>query len=548
MDGFVNTIVSARFLRRSSGALGVLVLAQSATAQVCFEAIGATYVGNSSLDAATADLDGDGDTDMVTVDPIDNAVSVLLNRGDGTFAPYAWYTTGDFPYRVTSADLDGDGDVDLAVAIISSSSAAVFLNNGNGTFGAYVYYPVGLHPTGITSADFDGDGDIDVATSNEDSNTVSVLINQGQGSFALHLEYAAGIDPYSVTSADLDGDGDVDLAVANLIARKVSVLMNLGNGTFAAPVSHDVGGAAYDITIADLNGDGLADLVAANYSQDSVTVFLNQGGGAFASQVKYPVLDSPHRVVAADLDEDGDLDVAAVRYWTGTVSLLLNRGNGTFAPHQDLGAGNHYSLPITHADFDGDGDDELAVANMGVQTITVYRNCLEQGIGFCFGDGSLLTSCPCASPNTVPTPTGATAHGCANSLNFAGAGLVAVGEVAPAPGTLKFRARIAPNYSDFAFLVKGDANVTSGIAAGDGIRCVGGALVRFGAHNAGTNGALLGNWTYPNSVQTTPVSIVTAQAAGVIAHYQLLYRDAAANFCNLATVNWSNGYRVTWPP
>jgi hypothetical protein len=228
----------------------------------------------------------------------------------------------------------------------------------------------------------------------------------------------------------------------------------------------------------------------------------------------------------------------------------LNRGDGTFAAHQELGSATVFRL--THADFDGDGDSELAVQNIyGIYiavTVTVYRNCVEQGIGFCFGDGSLLTSCPCASPDSVPTPAAATAHGCANSLNFGGAQLGAVGDVAPAPGTLAFGARIAPNYSGFAFLVKGNANATAGIAAGDGIRCVDGALIQFGAHHAGTNGAPIGKWTYPNSVQTTPVSIATAQVAGEVAYYQLCYRNAAANFCNAATVNWSNGYRIEWRP
>jgi hypothetical protein len=266
--------------------------------------------------------------------------------------------------------------------------------------------------------------------------------------------------------------------------------------------------------------------------------------------VTYPVSGSPLQAVATDLDEDGDLDLAVPCGFPNSTSLLLNRGDGTFAPRQDLGPSTVFRL--THADFDGDGDDDLAAQNINgstiAHTVTVYRNCLEQGIGFCFGDNSLLTKCPCASPDTVPTPAAAIAHGCANSLNVAGAGLVAVGEVAPAPGTLKFRARIAQGYSGFAFLVKGEANVTSGIAAGDGIRCVDGALVRFGAHHSGTNGALIGNWTYPNSVQTTPVSIATAQAAGEIAYYQLCYRDETANFCNPATVNWSNGYRIDWRP
>jgi hypothetical protein len=529
----------------------VLLLVQGATAQVCFEANAPTFIGTFFVDLLGADIDGDSDTDLVAVSGA-ATLSVLLNHGDGTFAPGAHYA-GVGAGRLTGADLDADGDTDLAVTSNSvPGTVSVLLNPGNGTFGAHVQYGVGPLPTGITSADFDGDGDIDLAASNSESHTVSLLLNQGQGSFAPQVQYAAGPEPYSVTSADVDGDGDVDLAVAHRWDGTAAVLLNQGNGTYSAPMFHNVGSAwgSADVTTADLDDDGRADLVTLGGNSE-VAVLVNQGGGAFAPRAKYPVGVAPARVVATDLDGDGDVDLAAVCLVPKSVSLLLNRGDGTFAPHQELGAGAHWRS-MTHADFDGDGDRELAVQNVDgpiiAPTATVYRNCLEQGIGFCFGDGSLLTSCPCAFPDTVPTPAAATAHGCANSLNFRGARLVGVGEVAPAPGTLAFRAHIAPNYLGFAFLVKGDANATSGIAAGDGIRCVDGAIVRFGDHYAGTNGALIGNWTYPNSVQTTPVSIATAQVAGEIAYYQLLYRNATANFCNPATVNWSNGYRITWPP
>jgi hypothetical protein len=367
-----------------------------------------------------------------------------------------------------------------------------------------------------------------------------------------------------VTSADLDGDGDVDLAVANdlnilppsNLAGTVSVLLNQGNGTFAAPVFHVVGdwtSSAYDLTNADLNGDGRVDLVAANDNNDYIAVLLNQGGGAFAPYKKYPVAGGPYQVVATDLDEDGDVDLAAACAEPGaprSASLLLNRGDGTFAPHQELDSSTVYRL--THADFDGDGDSELAVQNIyGIYiavTVTVYRNCVEQGIGFCFGDGSLLTSCPCVPPNTVPHPPAAPGYGCANSLNLSGALLTASGSTTPAPGTVAFDVLVAPNYVGFGLMVKGNANATAGIAAADGIRCVDGQLVRFGSHFAGSNGAPQGHWTYPNTVQTNPVSVQTAQPPGQTAYYQLFYRAAAPNFCNAATTNWSNGYRVTWPP
>ncbi len=527
------------------------MLAQSATAQVCFEADPPINVGLFAVSLLTADLDGDGDTDLVVAGQAAPRVSVLLNDGNNSFAPYVHYNAGVYGVAMTGADLDADGDTDLAVvsSVGGVGTVSVLLNQGNGDFPFHVHYGVGSRPYGITSADFDGDGDIDLATSNDDSNTVSVLLNQGQGIFAPHVQYAASYSPFSVTSADLDGDGDVDLAVANYSAGSVSALLNYGDGTFAAPVPHSVGTNVwylYHLTNADLNGDGRADLVAAASGNDYVAVLLNQGGGAFAPHMKYAVADGPQQVVTTDLDQDGDLDLAVACAGASSLSLLLNEGDGTFAPFQEIGSG--FALHrLTHGDFDGDGDSELVVPTPAAPRVRVFRNCLERG-GFCFGDGSLLTNCPCASPDTVPAPPAATAHGCANSLHPAGARLVGVGAVAPAPGTLAFRAHIAPGYADFAFLVKGGANATSGIAAGDGIRCVDGALVRFGAHLAGTNGDQLGIWTYPNSAQTTPVSIATAQAAGGIAYYQLLYRDAAANFCNPATVNWSNGYRVTWPP
>lgn len=176
-----------------------------------------------------------------------------------------------------------------------------------------------------------------------------------------------------------------------------------------------------------------------------------------------------------------------------------------------------------------------AIANFPTPTFT----------SFCFGDGSLLTACPCFAPNTVPIPSGAAGHGCANSFDLDGAILAASGTTSP--DTLVLDVQVGPSYVAFGFLVKGSAEVASGVANGDGVRCVSGSLVRFGGHNAGTNGDAVGTWSYPNSVQTTAVSIATAQGAGQTASYQLIYRNSAASFCTPETTNWSNGMRVAWP-
>lgn len=164
---------------------------------------------------------------------------------------------------------------------------------------------------------------------------------------------------------------------------------------------------------------------------------------------------------------------------------------------------------------------------------------------FCFGDGSLATACPCAPPDSVPMPSGAPESGCANSFDTGGAELRVGGLVQP--DTLIFRADIGPGYGGFALLVKSDAEAAQGIANNDGIRCVDGSMVRFGGHLAGSNGDSPGTWAFPNSNQTTPVSLATSQGPAQTAHYQLLYRNAVSGFCSPATANWTNAIRIFWP-
>jgi hypothetical protein len=167
------------------------------------------------------------------------------------------------------------------------------------------------------------------------------------------------------------------------------------------------------------------------------------------------------------------------------------------------------------------------------------------GLAFCAGDTSLSTACPCALPNVVPNPTAAAGHGCANSFDLNGARLKLTGTLSP--DTVTFTTLIGGNSAAFGLLLRGNASDANGVANGDGVRCVDGQLFRFGGHNAGTNGAPLGTWTYPNSAQTVPVSIATLQSPGQAAYYQLFYRNLAASFCSPATTNMSNGVQINWP-
>ena len=291
--------------------------------------------GEGPSSVFSVDLDGDGDNDLAVANETGNNVSVLLNNGDGTFAPKVGYIAGSRPRSVFSVDLDGDGDNDLVAANMGDppewiGSVSVLLNNGNGIFVSKVDYAVGDGPRSVFSMDLDGDGDNDLATANmgdppEWIGSVSVLLNNGNGIFVSKVDYAVGDGPRSVFSMDLDGDGDNDLAVANQFSDNVSVLLNNGDGTFAPRVDYGAGVDPMSVFIADLDGDADNDLAVGKQSSNNVSVFLNNGDGTFAIKVDYVSGDDSRSVFIADLDGDADNDLAVGNGGGRTVSVLLNR-------------------------------------------------------------------------------------------------------------------------------------------------------------------------------------------------------------------------------
>jgi hypothetical protein len=172
-------------------------------------------VGSGASQIATADLNGDGNADLVVTNGDDATVSVLLGAGDGTFQPQAVYAVNFGVGGVAIADFNGDGFPDLVVVYSEGNTASVLLGNGDGTFQPTVNYAIGNFSGQVVASDFNGDGKMDVAVSNVIDGTISLLLGNGDGTFQPQVIYPAGSRSSGMAAGDLNGDGLPDLIVAN---------------------------------------------------------------------------------------------------------------------------------------------------------------------------------------------------------------------------------------------------------------------------------------------------------------------------------------------
>ncbi len=342
--------------------------------------------GDGSRSVAAADLDGDGDTDLAVANIFSANVTILRNNGAGNFAPpnSSPEALGGFgPAMVAAADLDLDGDQDLAVANLFTNNVTILRNNGSGNFTEPATSPegVGSSPIALTPADIDGDGDQDLAIANRDSDDVTLLRNNGSGNLRERASSPkpAGDGPHSIVAVDVDDDGDEDLAVANRSSNDVTILHNRGTGNFGERPSSPapVAGGPSAIVAADLNGDGVRDLAVASQNFNQLTFLRNNGSGSFVEPGSSPeaVGGFPASVTAADFDGDGDRDLAVANLNSDNVTILRNGGSGNFVePGSSPETAGDSPVSVASADLDGDGDPDLAVANLDSGEVTVLKN------------------------------------------------------------------------------------------------------------------------------------------------------------------------------
>jgi hypothetical protein len=374
-------------------------------------------LGQLGPGVAWADVDGDGDDDLLVATGKDGRTALLVNDGAGGFAPSSgaapsgrdqtavvvWSDAGGASVLAGSSSYEDGATEPESVARFTASGGALAQTAG------LAGQPSSTGPLAL--ADVDGDGDLDLFAGGRlvpgryPEPASSTLYRSENGQFTPDAANAAVFSSVGMASgatfSDLDGDGDADLVLA-LEWGPIAVFTNDG-GTFTNATERmglaGVTGRWNGVATGDLDGDGRADIVATNWglnnpyavSPEHPGVLLYGDADGNGTLDVFEAYDENGRLVPAlalpqlatgvpslvsrfpTLAAFGDADVYAVfgagassagRATAATLAhtIFLNRGDRFEAASLPIEAQFAPAFGVAVADFDGDGNEDVFVA------------------------------------------------------------------------------------------------------------------------------------------------------------------------------------------
>jgi predicted outer membrane repeat protein len=325
-------------------------------------------VGQLARSLAAADVDGDGDADLMVASDLSGDVTTLRNES-GVLDPLDAMVVGGRPQSIAtwqSADLSIAPTIAIAdPGTVETGGRVIVMGPGGNTI-----IPIAEGPIKVQLRDFDSDDSPEILISSFRGSTLN-MIRGGTSTVTTLVTSKYVVD---ATTGDFDGDGNLDIAVAGAgfgddLNGEIKLLLGRGDGTFATAGSVDIAKNIVDIKSVPGLGSDPDRIVALTKSGELFTLsHTNQvlgvdeminvsAGGASLVVGLFNGDDLPDVVIAGSVV--GTTSTQA----EGKLEFLIGTSTGSFVPFTSA-----FQLvapsDMVAVDLDGDGIDELAIANL----------------------------------------------------------------------------------------------------------------------------------------------------------------------------------------
>jgi len=346
--------------------------------------------GNGAFSVFAADMDGDGDMDIISASPLDNTIAWYENDGaaDPSWSASDIDINADDAKSVFAADMDGDGDMDILSASSADDTIAWYENDGAAD-PSWTADDIATSADGANSvfaADMDNDGDMDIVSASHNDDTIAWYENDGAvdpswsaSDIAISADYAS-----SVFAADMDGDGDMDILSASRDDDTIAWYENDGTADpswTASDIATSANGAR-SVFATDIDNDGDMDILSASRNDNAIAWYENDGTAdpSWTASDIATSADGATSVFAADMDNDGDMDILSASIDDDTIAWYENTATFSFDPGwsaTDIATSANGAMSVFAADMDGDGDIDILSASKLDDTIAWYLDCFR---------------------------------------------------------------------------------------------------------------------------------------------------------------------------